>query len=286
MKKIVLTIAFISFVAAPVFSQTQNEIDKPENQSVNINQSDNYTLNIDLVNRTIVVEESGNKTNITVSKKDEQRNKPKKFRGHLAGFGIGYNNVLTDFWSKSLKPGEEYFDINTSSLAWNFTFPNVDVEITKYLGIVSAIGITLNNYHFNGNNNIIKDENGIITPLYPASGIVYKKSKLHMGYANIPFLLELQIPTTNRKTINLSGGVIGAVKLWSRNKMVWDDGRKHKEKRNNDFNLNVLRWGTTARIGYNAFQVYGTTYFTPMFEKGKGPELYPFEVGVAFNWRW
>ena len=283
MKKLILTTAFISFVAMSVFSQTQNEIDKPENQSEDKNVK--HTLNIDLVKRSITVEEGYKKTNITVVKKNDQRYKPRNFRGHLAGFGIGYNNVLTDFWSKSLKPGEEYFDINSSSKAWSIMFPSVDVEITKHFGIVSAIGITLNNYHFNGNNNITKGVHGVILPLYPDQGIVYKKSKLHTGYINIPVMLELQIPTTNRKTINLSGGIVGAVKLWSKSKMVWNDGRKHKEKRNSDFNLNVLRWGTTARVGYGHFQVYGTTYFTPMFEKGKGPELYPFEAGVVFNWR-
>jgi hypothetical protein len=31
------------------------------------------------------------------------------------------------------------------------------------------------------------------------------------------------------------------------------------------------------------FHVYGTAYFSPMFEKGFGPELYPFEVGIALT---
>ena len=62
-----------------------------------------------------------------------------------------------------------------------------------------------------------------------------------------------------------------------------DDGEKQKSKVRDDFSLNVLRWGATARIGYENLQIFGTTYFTPMFEKGKGPEFYPYEIGLAFT---
>lgn len=47
--------------------------------------------------------------------------------------------------------------------------------------------------------------------------------------------------------------------------------------------LNMLRYGTTVRAGYSTLQLYGTYYFTPLFKTGKGPELYPFEVGVSFS---
>jgi hypothetical protein len=31
------------------------------------------------------------------------------------------------------------------------------------------------------------------------------------------------------------------------------------------------------------FQAYGTYYLSKMFEDGKGPELFPFEVGIALT---
>ena len=163
-------------------------------------------------------------------------------------------------------------------------FPSFNIGFTQRFGIVSGVGLTFNGYRFNGNNSITRGENGVIVPVYPAQGIVYKKSKLNTGYVNIPVMLQVQIPTSNnRKMVNIGGGAVGAVKLWSKTKTVWNDGGKRKEKENNDFSLNVLRWGPTARVGYGNIQIYGTAYQTPMFQKGKGPELYPYEVGIVLN---
>jgi hypothetical protein len=289
MKKFISVVALISIVAAPLFSQSQDSIDKLEaleNQSED--KKTDETLEISVGNRTILIEESENKTSISISKKESRQNEVSRFRGHLGGIGIGYNGLLTDFWSTSLNPGDEYFDINSAkSLAWSFTFPEINIGITRRFGIMSGIGLSFNNYHFDNNNNIVKGEYGVISPLYPDQGIIYKKSKLHTTYINIPVMLELQIPTngSSRNTLNISGGVVGAMKIGSKTKVVWNDGKRHKWKEKGDFSLNVLRWGTTARVGYNNFQVYGTTFFTPMFEKGKGPELYPFEVGMVFSFR-
>jgi hypothetical protein len=96
-------------------------------------------------------------------------------------------------------------------------------------------------------------------------------------------MLEVQIPVSYSSTINLGAGVIGAVKLGSHTKVVYHNDGKQKDKNRDDFNLNVLRYGVTARAGYEMVQVYGTCWLSPMFEKGKGPELYPFEIGIALT---
>ena len=292
MKKFISTIALISIVATPIFSQLQSDIDKLENlENQNGNQKENEDTNdaeINLGGRFISVKQNDNETNISIVKKEKQRD-GSRFRGHLGGFGIGYNSFMTDFWETSLNPGDEYFDINSSSKAWSFTYSSVNMGFTRHFGIVSGVGLTFNGYRFNGNNSITRSENGVIVPVYPAQGIVYKKSKLNTGYVNIPVMLELQIPTggSHRNAVNISGGIVGAAKLWSKTKMVWNDGGRRKSKENSDFSLNALRWGTTARVGYRDFQIYGTTYHTPMFKKGKGPQLYPFEVGIVItDWPW
>jgi hypothetical protein len=84
--------------------------------------------------------------------------------------------------------------------------------------------------------------------------------------------------------LNIAGGIIGGVKLWSQTKMVTSDDKKLKT--NTDLSLNVLRWGPTVRIGFGNFQMFGTYYFTPLFKTGKGPglyNLYPCEIGFALT---
>jgi hypothetical protein len=66
--------------------------------------------------------------------------------------------------------------------------------------------------------------------------------------------------------------------------MVYEDGDKVKS--NGDFSLNLLRYGPTARVGFENCQIYATYYMTPLFKAGKGPggyDLNPFEIGFAFT---
>jgi len=65
--------------------------------------------------------------------------------------------------------------------------------------------------------------------------------------------------------------------------MVYKDGNDVKSY--GDFNLNMLRYGATVRVGYQNFQIYGTYYKTPLFKTGlgRGYDLYPFEIGFALT---
>ena len=76
--------------------------------------------------------------------------------------------------------------------------------------------------------------------------------------------------------------VVGGVKLEKKKKMVYTvNGDKQKDKVKDDFNMSVLRYGFTARIGYRNLKLFANYYPTSLFEKGKGPELYPFSVGLT-----
>ncbi|MCU0408713.1 MAG: PorT family protein [Bacteroidales bacterium] len=236
-----------------------------------------------------VVENSDGVVVFKSDSRDNERsrlNRSNRFRGHLGGIEFGFNNYLTDFWSTSLEPEDYYLDLyTTKSNNWNFLLPNINIGFGRHIGIATTIGLSLNKYRFDGNNSIVEGTNGVIEPYYPEDGIVYSKTKLSTTYATLPIILEGQIPVSgsSHRTINVGAGVIGAVKLGSSTKMVYHTDGKQKEKHKDDYSLNTLRWGATARLGYEVLQVYGTCYFTSLFESGKGPELYPFEVGIALT---
>jgi uncharacterized protein YdeI (BOF family) len=209
-----------------------------------------------------------------------------RFKGHIGGLEFGINGFLTDYWSTTLKPEDNYFDLYTAkSTNFNLLLPCLNIGFTRHFGIAATLGISWNTYRFDGNNTIVKNENGEIGPFYPDPPIYYTKSKFNTTFATLPVLLEVQIPVNNSNshTLNIGAGVIGGVKLGSNTKVVHYTDGKAKDKNKDDFSINTFRWGATGRIGYEFFQVYGTCYFTQMFEQGKGPELYPFEVGIAFT---
>jgi len=206
------------------------------------------------------------------------------FRGHLGGFELGLNSYGEGFWNTSLEAEDGYLDLNSSkSIAFNIISPGVSLGITKRFGLVASLGLNFNNYRFSGNNSVSVDEDGILMPVFPPLSVNYEKSKLATLYAVLPVMLEGQIPVTHSSSVNIGVGVIGGVKLGSHTKAVYNEDGKQKVKNRDDFSLNLLRYGVTARVGYEMLQVYSTCYLSPMFEKGKGPELYPFEVGIALT---
>jgi hypothetical protein len=254
---------------------------------VTIEDSDDETV-IRIGKKAVRVISEDDNTGVRIGENDEGEShsgrSSRHFRGHLGGPELGYNSYSTGKWLKNEIPMEGYLDLNSAkSTCFNFVFPPVNLGFSRHFGIVTALGINFNNYRFDGNNTIVIDGDGIITPAFPAEPIQYEKSKLATVYGFIPVMLEVQIPVSRGSAINLGAGVIGAVKLGSHTKVVYYDDGKQKDKNHDDFNLNVLRYGVTAMAGYEMVQVYGTCYLSPMFENGKGPEIYPFEIGIALT---
>ncbi len=214
---------------------------------------------------------------------DRKTNRRSNFSGHLGGIELGYNNYMTDFWTTSLEPADNYFDLNTSrSTVFNMISPNVSLGFTRHFGLVTSLGISFNNYRFDNDNSITVDADGVVIPYYPLADDI-KKSKLATVYAILPVIIEAQIPVSRGTAINIGAGVVGAVKLGSHTKIVYYDNGKQKTKNRDDFSLNLLRYGVTGRLGYEMIQLYGTCYLSSMFEKNKAPELYPFEIGIALT---
>ncbi len=204
------------------------------------------------------------------------------FKGHWAGIEFGFNNYMTKDYSLILPAEIDYMSLHSGkAMNFNLNFSQLSIGITRHIGFVTGLGLNWNNYRFDGNNNIMKGTDGIIEMLDP--GAVLKKSKFTTLYFDIPLLFEIQIPT-DHNYLHLSAGPVGAVKLLSHTKMVFEDGDNVKS--DGDLSLNLLRYGATARLGYENFQIYGTYYFTPLFRTGKEPggiPLFPFEIGIAFT---
>jgi hypothetical protein len=207
----------------------------------------------------------------------------RRFRGHWSGIEFGFNNYLTSENSLVMPVDIDYMSLHSGkSRNFNINISQLSIGLSRHIGFVTGLGFNWNNYRFDGNNNILKGTNGIIEVLDPETEL--EKSKLATIYLTLPFMLEMQIPV-NHNHINIAAGAIGALKLGSHTKIVYEDDRESL-KSSGDFSLNMLRYGTTARAGYGNFQIYGTYYLAPLFKTGKGPggySLFPFEIGVAFT---
>jgi len=263
------------------------------NEAITVERNDS-SLNLKAGNRGLPILESleGPKFNFKKysendkwdqeDKENEHARRRSKFRGHWTGIELGFNNYVTSANSLVLPSDIDYMTLHSSkSSNFNINFTQLSLGLTRHIGFVTGLGLNWNNYRFDGNNSIVKGDNGVIQVLDPGARL--EKSKLASLYLTLPFMLELQLPVNNNH-LTFGAGPIGAIKLSSHTKMVFEDGRTIKSW--GDFSLNMLRYGAIARVGYGNFQIYGTYYKTPLFQTGKGPggvELYPFEIGVALT---
>ncbi|MFW5821581.1 MAG: outer membrane beta-barrel protein [Bacteroidota bacterium] len=215
---------------------------------------------------------------------DKKKEKKSKFKPHWAGVEVGINNYVNNDFTMELAPANSYMDLNTGR-SWNFNLNFMEYGIglgTDKVGLVTGLGIGWSNYHFDNGNAIIENEDGNIVEYNISNeSASVQRSKLQTTYLTAPLLMEFQIPV-GKKRLFLSGGVLGGVKLGSKTKMVYTvNGDKQKDKVKDDFNMSVLRYGFTARVGYRNLKLFANYYPTSLFEKGKGPELYPFSVGLT-----
>jgi hypothetical protein len=314
MKKIGIIILLTAIIINGLSQKLLAVIQEEEKQGTSVNTDENTKVSIG--NNLLSVEESDSALNVRVGnrglnileslegpklnfkkftpddeldqedrdedREDDRARKRNRFKGHWSGVEFGFNNYLTSDKSLVMPEDIEYMTLHSGkSNNFNINFSQLSLGLTKHIGFVTGLGFNWNNYRFDGNNNIVKSATGIIEELDPGDNL--EKSKLATIYLTLPFMLEFQIPANNNH-LNIAAGPIGAIKLGSHSKMVYKDGQKVKA--NGDFSLNILRYGVTARIGYENFQIYGTYYKIPLFQKGRGPagnDLYPFEIGVAFT---
>ena len=209
-----------------------------------------------------------------------------KFKGHWSFFEMGMNAFTTPdytMYGGSVAPAEfleqnynKAIEVNINPFHTSIGIINGRSKNSAKLGIVTGLGFSFNNYVFDNNITLAKN-NGRIEPvdLMATQGIDAKKTKLTTSYINLPVALEFTFPGND---LFVSAGVTGGLKLGSHTKYKTDS---KKEKEHGDFYLNPFRYGVTARVGYKGLSIFGTYYMSEMFREGKGPATTPFSIGIG-----
>lgn len=208
------------------------------------------------------------------------------FSGHWSGFEIGINGFMDANRSMVMKDDLAWLDLKQGR-SWNINVNFMQYSlglISDKVGLVTGMGVEFNDYHFGNPISLMKNDQGVIVPdsSYLKAGYRVDKTKLSIVNLTVPLLLEFQIPTGDRyHRIYFSGGIICGINVGSHTKVVYNNNGKQKDKNRGDFNIATLRYGLTARIGYRGLRLFANYYPTSLFEDGKGPEVYPFAVGLV-----
>ena len=208
-----------------------------------------------------------------------------RFKGNWTGLELGVNGYLNNQNTLELPNNYDFLSLNYSkSLNFNYNFFQQSLPIIgKRFGMVTGLGFHWNNYKFDNLTTTLKEGPNGITGYYDMDSTKnYQKSKLTVTYLVVPLLFEFQ---TNRfhdlNSFHISAGVIGGVRIGTHTKQEYTtDNGTSKPKVYDDFYLNPYKLDATVRLGWGSLNLYSTYSLVPMFRNNKGPELYPFTVGI------
>lgn len=208
-----------------------------------------------------------------------------RFKGNWTGLELGVNGYLNNNNTIEVPSAYNYLSLNYSkSLNFNYNIFQQSLPIIgKRFGMVTGLGFHWNNYKFDNVTTTLKETTNGISGFYDLDSTKsYQKSKLTVTYLVVPLLFEFQ---TNRfhdlNSFHISAGVIGGVRIGTHTKQEYtSDNGTSKPKVYDDFYLNPYKLDATVRIGWGSLNLYSTYSLVPMFRSNKGPELYPFTLGI------
>ncbi len=218
--------------------------------------------------------------------KCNRRKNKTRFHGHYFGVDLGFNNYLNSDYEMSMPDGYDYLSLNSAkSIEVAVNLLQQDIHLGSTVGFYTGLGFDFNNYRYDQPIVPIKDENDNLS--YETFDYDVRKSKLTTLYLTVPIMFELQFSKRRNDAFYMAVGGVGGYRIASHTKVVTsEDGKKVKDKDHGDFCLNDFRYGAQLRFGFKSINLYGTYYFSSLFDTDSGPELHPVSIGFSLYPDW
>jgi hypothetical protein len=208
-----------------------------------------------------------------------------EFEGHWAGVEFGINGFIAADYSMYSSVDNNFLKndmLRSNVLNLNLLQYSMGLQKNKNtLGLITGLGLSLQNYRLNNSTTISSDENRKVYPktLFFDSN---QKSKLSSLNIEVPLLIELQLPLRHyANRLYFSAGITGSKKLESHTKVKYrKDGKREKLKSPGDYSIRDYKISGTIRVGYRWVNLFATYDVVPLFEDRRGPILHPFAAGI------
>lgn len=258
---------------------------KRQNYEFNLTQQDTSLV---VKNRNVKSTYSGLRALKEVKKLEDDR-KWKWHEGKYMGVNLMYSGLVGNLGNMSLPSDAQYMTSGTKSIGVDINLIDGVLFSSGCFGIVTGLGLEINNFRFTNNISLTRDANGYLIPdnSYTERGIELSKSKLTTTYLNVPILFQFQIGRNSynrRSDCWLSFGVVGGIKLQSYTKVKYShEGADFKKKDFNNQNVANFHLGFQASVGfYSGFNITAKYYPQSIFRKGAGPDLEQVSIGIGF----
>ncbi len=185
--------------------------------------------------------------------------------------------LTNDMWL-DLPEGVELRPISLGFKAYFFTDYTFGLE--SDFSFAWGLGVSADNVHSNAA--LVQEEfedgttgDQILTP-FP-SDYEYEKNKFVTTYLELP--IEFRYISKGRSPFKMALGFRVGYLLSDHQKIIDTEGKRKFY----DFeNVTVFRYGLSARIGIGKVGITGFYSLVPLIEEGRGTEVIPISVGIAF----
>ncbi|MEQ8625288.1 MAG: outer membrane beta-barrel protein [Vicingaceae bacterium] len=213
---------------------------------------------------------------ISIKKEEKQR------WNHYVGVDFGINGLLSEKKSVDLPEEARFMDLDYArsvSISLNFFEHYIPIAKEKF-GISTGLGFEFNKYALDRDYTILANKDSTFG--FQDSSIVLSKNLFKSEVLNWPIMLETNLGKDAKHSFHVAVGGMLSYRLGAKTKQIFtQDNKEYKVKNRTDYNTNPFLFSLVARVGYGGFTIFANYSLTPMFENNKGPELYPFTVGVS-----
>ena len=242
------------------------------------------TTRVDLGNGSYTIIRETNDDDPTDDEPDKPRYSSTSDLTYWNGIDLGVSGFVTKDGEFNLPDGLNEWELDYSrSITVNLNFIERKLRIAKdYAGIYLGAGLEYNNYAFKNDVTLSVGTDSVVS--FFDSTRTYDKNKLKATYVTFPLMLEFNTSRNAEKSVHLAAGIIGGWKIGSKWKHQYEtDEERIKNKVKSHYHLNPFKYSAAVRMGYGGLTVFANYSLVSLFEKDRGPELYPFNVGVTIT---
>ncbi len=208
---------------------------------------------------------------------DSDDDNDRTIKTQMFSLRLGMNNFLND-GKVNYVPDNGQLELNNSkSLNIGLGIVNMRVNVIKhYLRFNAGVLYDINNYRFQTDAKLTPRIDSVaFTPKETNQNV--SKNKLLATYLMLPVNVQFSSHSKSSKAFTASAGFRIGYMVGAHTKQVVDN---KKEKTRDDFNLNPIKYGVTATIGYRWLHLYADYDMSTLFKDNVRPQVTPFQVGI------
>ena len=184
-------------------------------------------------------------------------------------------DIFTDIWQGT----PTNMDLRTINQGFN-VFGQYNFQFSES-NVSFAAGIGIDNHNMYSDTRIenVTADTIVFEPITE----VYQKSKINLTYVSVPLEFKIRL----KSGVKFGAGFKVRYLMSAKDKYIGDipdepEGRTNV-KRKSISNTEDWAYGFTLRVGYKSFSLFGYYQISNIFQKGRGPEIYPISIGLTLS---